>query len=155
MSFVCAFCLSLNAPCKLSVLSRRSCSKASSAARHEFETSSSYTEVTLTFAAVYCRCPCTYQRSPPQGGGVPLTCCSSASASSVSWLQLASTMVQSGLTGDGDCPWDWLPSLLSFWEWAPCSCQTLLTPFFSVERWRKPARFLRVTEVSRGLSHHG
>jgi hypothetical protein len=107
----------------------------------------------LNFAAMCCRCPCTYQRSPPLGGGVPSTCCSSASASSVSWLQLASTMVQSGPTGDGDCPWDWLLFLLSYWEWVPCSCQTLLTHLCSVERWNKPARFLRVTEVSMGLSH--
>jgi len=57
VSFVCAFCLSLNAPCKLSVLSCRSCSKASSAARHEFDTSSSYTEVTADFCCCVLQVP--------------------------------------------------------------------------------------------------
>ena len=65
---------------------------------------------------------------------------------------LASTMVQSGLIGDVVCPWDWLLSLLSFW--ASCSCQTLLTHLWSVQRWSKLARFLRVTEVSLGLACH-
>ena len=100
-----------------------------------------------------CRCLCTSQRLPPPGGGVPSTCSSSASPSLVSLPQPASTMEQSGLTGDGGCPWDWLLSQQPSLEWAPCSCQTPPTPSSSVARLRKGARCWRATEVSNCCYH--
>lgn len=101
-----------------------------------------------------CRCLCTSQRLPPPSGGVRSTCSSNASPSSVSSLQPASTMVQSGPTGDGGCLWDWLLSQLLSWGLVPCSCQTPPTPLSSVARLRKDARCWRVTEVSSGYCLH-
>ena len=103
-------------------------------------------------AGVQCRCPCTCRRFLPQDGGVPSTCCSSASVFLVSWQLPASTMVQSGLTGDGGCLWEWLLFLLSSLDLEPSPCQTHPTRLCSVERWSKGVRSWRVTEVSHGAA---
>lgn len=101
----------------------------------------------LMWWLLWCRCLCICQRLPLLGGEVPSICSSSASASLVSWQQPASTMEQSGLTGDGGCPWDWLLSLPWSWDWVHFSFQTPPTHLCSVARLSRAAKCWRATEA--------
>ena len=56
-----------------------------------------------------CRCPCTCLRSHLHAGGELSTSSSRPSPSLALWQLHASTTAQSAATGDGVCPWVWLP----------------------------------------------
>ena len=107
----------------------------------------------LTWWLLWCRCLCICQRLPLLDGEVPSICSSSASASVVSLQQPASTTVQSGRTGDGDCPWDWRLSLPWSWDWVHFSFQTPPTHLSSVARLSRAAKCWRATEVGH-ISRH-